>query len=125
MSSLKLLVPIQAYGETVTELTFREPIGKDLRACGFPFKFESGEGDGPGYSHPNAQAIHALIARLANIPPGSVDTLCLADFAAAMEVVTGFFGQRPSQGTVSIDTTMLPGNGAGTPNASSNSPSRS
>jgi hypothetical protein len=125
MSSLTLLVPIQAYGETVTKLEFRDPIGKDLRICGFPFKFEAGEAESAGYSHPNAQAIHALIARLSNIPPSAVDTLCLADFAACMEIVTSFFGQGKSPSTLSIDTTTSPGNGGGIPNNSLVSPSRS
>ena len=125
MASLTLIKPVEAYGEPVTELEFREPIGKDLKACGFPFKFEASDGDGPNFAHPHAPAIHGLIARLANIPPSTVDSLCLADFAACMEIVTGFFGQSAQGATPSTVTMTSHGSGNGTLIESSSSPSRS
>jgi Phage tail assembly chaperone proteins, E, or 41 or 14 len=125
MSSLVLMRPIEAYGDTVKELTFREPIGKDIRLCGFPIKFSASEGDGPNFSMPDAQVVHALIARLANIPPSAVDTLCLADLVACQSVVMGFFGDQTSGSTSSTVITISHGNGNGTSTDSSNSPSRS
>jgi Phage tail assembly chaperone proteins, E, or 41 or 14 len=112
MPTLQLIKPVEAYGETLRELNFREPIGKDIRACGFPFKFEATDGDGPNFAHPHAAAIHGLIVRLAAVPASTVDSLCLADFAAAMEIVTGFFGQGTSSETPSIGTTTSRGNGS-------------
>jgi hypothetical protein len=113
-ATVTLIQPVQAYGEPHKVLTFREPNGKDIRLCGFPIKFLAGDNpEAPTYSMPDAGVVHALIARLANIPPSAVDTMCLADLVACQSAVMGFFGEGTSGQTSSTDTTTSPGNGNG------------
>jgi hypothetical protein len=113
-ATVSLIQPVEAYGEAQKVLTFREPTGKDIRLCGFPIKFLAGDGpESPTYSMPDSGVVHALIARLANIPPSAVDSMCLADLVACQTAVMGFFGETTSGGTSSTDITILHGNGSG------------
>jgi hypothetical protein len=125
MASVTLLKPIEAYGETVRELTFREPTAKDFRACGIPFEIVAG-GDDSGATrlHFDASAVLGLIAKLTNVPPSTIDTLCLVDFMACQAVVLGFFGDQGSGSTSSTGITTSPGNGKEITIESSSSRSR-
>ena len=42
--TVRLAVPIEAHGETLTELVLREPTGKDIRISGMPFRFHAEDG---------------------------------------------------------------------------------
>lgn len=108
--TLPLSKPIEAHGRQYEELELREPTGADLAACGFPFKFTLGDGGNQTVS-PDAAVIAALISRLGNIPPGSVGQLSVADWAACMGAVFGFFGTEVP--TSSTATLTLPGSGNG------------
>lgn len=82
-TTIKLKKPIEALGETFTELTFREPVGKDITACGIPMS---------GDNQINTAAVAALISRLGNIPPKAVDELSASDYLKAMTAIVDFFG---------------------------------
>ena len=90
MSELKLKTPINAHGEVVDSLTFRDPTGADLVACGVPFTI-SMNGGGAGRIEPDMKAMATWISKLASIPPSSVATLSFVDMAAASAKVSGFF----------------------------------
>lgn len=81
--------PIQAHGEEVTALTFREPTPKDLMESGSPvLLIPSAEGDMGIEVRPKVIALY--IARLGGIPPSSVHTLCVADFMACQGALLPF-----------------------------------
>ena len=87
--TLKLLAPIQAHGAETVELTFRDPIGADIIAHGYPIAIKS---DGStGNIAVDGAAMGAMIAALAGIPPSSVAKLDYRDFTRAAGVVTAFF----------------------------------
>jgi hypothetical protein len=89
--TLPLSAPIEAHGEPVKELTFRDPTAKDIRVMGFPFVVTK-EAD----IVPDAAAIARYIVTLAGIPTSSVDRLAPRDFLAATMAVMGFFGEPAS-----------------------------
>lgn len=86
-NTVTLSKPIQAHGETVGALTFREPNGDDIMTCGYPLQMHA-----DGSFVPIAGAIGKYIGRLANIPASSVKTINPRDFQACLMVVVGFFG---------------------------------
>ncbi|HXG47685.1 MAG TPA: phage tail assembly protein [Methylomirabilota bacterium] len=73
----KLKEPLQANGETITELKLKKPKAKALRA------FDRAQGDIAGSFE--------LISDLAGIPPSAVDELDVEDIAEIMAWVSGFF----------------------------------
>ena len=85
-TTITLKKPIEAHDETVTELSLRPPVGRDITRCGLPIATtgESGKVD--------TTVVASYISTLGNIPPSSVATLDGADFMAALLVVVGFFG---------------------------------
>ena len=107
---MKLSVPIQAHGNEVTELTIRRPKGEDVAACGFPFSFTVGEGGTT--VQPNAPAITAMIARLADIPLSAARSLDFNDWMAAMGELFSFFGALiPAPSSNGASTSLGSGNG--------------
>jgi hypothetical protein len=85
MTSITLTKPIQAHGETVTDLAFREPNANDIIKCGFPFRVE---GSARVF---DAGAISAYMADLCGIPKSSVGQMSPLDWTRGMGVVMGFF----------------------------------
>ena len=85
--TLDLKEPIEAHGETVSRLTFRAPRAGDMR------DFRIGD-DSCGNFMP-------LIARLANIPPSSVDLMTPADLVAAIGVLGPLLFPGPETGATS------------------------
>ena len=98
--------PIEAHRETLTELTIRPPTGKDIRLDGYPLTF-----NGSGGSSMDAAITAKLIARLAGIPPLSVDALTAGDFQSCMTAIMGFFAVTAPPAS-SNDTSKSPAGGA-------------
>jgi hypothetical protein len=90
--TVTLAKPIEAHGETLSQLTMREPTGKDIRINGMPFRFHADDGT----IVTDAASVHRYIAALAAVPPSAVDRLAPIDWASAMSAVLGFFGQAPT-----------------------------
>jgi hypothetical protein len=80
---LKLTEPVQAHGREVTELTFRKPVAKDLRA------FDKG-GEIAGTIE--------FVASLTGQPVSTIESLCVSDFQACGKVVEGFLGDGHATG---------------------------
>ena len=77
--SISLNYPVQAFGEEIAELKVqRRPTTKDLKAM----DGEKGE----------VAKTAALMARLCDVPPSTIDAMDAADFSRAAEVVGGFLG---------------------------------
>lgn len=87
---MKLSKPIEAHGESVTEIVLREPTGDDIMKCGLPMEAELME-DGSKRGCVNTRVVGAYIALLGGIPPSSVRLLAAKDFAALSNEVQRFF----------------------------------
>ena len=85
---IQLRKPVMAHKEEISELTFREPSGDDYVECGYPIVFgEVGAAVQPG-------AVKKLGAKLANVPPSTIGSLCSTDFNAVVQVMLGFLGDQ-------------------------------
>lgn len=86
-AEVKLAKPVQAHGEPVDTLRFREPTGADIAKVGFPMSFGadgSATFDGPKMS--------AMMAALADVPPSTIKALSARDWVACAAVLGPFFG---------------------------------
>lgn len=87
--TVPLTRPIQAHGDEVGEITFREPTPKDLMESGSPvLLIPTAEGDMGIEVRP--KVIAAYIARLGGVPPSSVQSMCVADFMACQGALLPF-----------------------------------
>ncbi|MEP3246251.1 MAG: phage tail assembly protein [Sneathiella sp.] len=93
-TSVTLRKPVKAHGETLTVITFNEPTGGDIIACGHPMNIKQEE-DGGQTLVISTKAIGGLISRMGNIPLSSVRSMNANDFQACTNVVMGFFGDTP------------------------------
>ena len=98
-TTIKLSSPVEAHGEKLSELTFRNPAGADLAKCGFPFRFSSRNGETA--REIDTVAMSAMIARLTSVPPSSVDAMAASDWMEAMGVVTDFLGDSAPMSSTS------------------------
>lgn len=87
--TVKLRTPIQAHGETLHELTLREPRGKDIASCGVPRSVVV-RGKSTRIEVDTA-VVYEYIVTLASIPPSSVDTISALDWDQLTNAVLGFF----------------------------------
>ena len=104
---MKLIKPINVYGNKVAELTFREPNGDDVIKCGFPWA----NNDTMRTRVIDTAAVGRYIEVLGGIPegpdqkaiqglpPGSVRQLCPVDLTRAMGQVLNFFLDIPEAQT--------------------------
>ncbi|KWV43419.1 hypothetical protein AS156_25220 [Bradyrhizobium macuxiense] len=84
-----LRTPILAYGEEISVLKIRKPMGADLVAVGNPVKFS------PFTSPPTVEhdypKIVEMAARLANVPSSSLTKLDPEDLITLAWTITPFF----------------------------------
>ena len=95
MSVLKLTTPISAHGAQIAELTFRQPVGRDLIQHGYPFNVV-GRGNEVQRST-DMRSVAGLISNLAEIPPSSVEQMSWYDLQEAMGIVLGFLAMTPPE----------------------------
>jgi hypothetical protein len=84
--AIKLSKPITAHGETLNELSLREPNGGDIAECGIPF-----EASGTGSGKIDTKSILAYISQLGAIPLSSARQMCPKDYLEAMATIMDFF----------------------------------
>lgn len=89
---IELSKPIKANGQDVKELEFREMCAGDLRGI----KITLGE-DGLTFV---SDAVLTVAARLAGVPPSSIDTLCMADVAKITEFILPLLAKSRLTGTM-------------------------
>lgn len=94
---VKLHAPIDAHGESVSELTLRRPTVQEVRAIkALPYKIDKNE-----EVSLDMDVAAKYIAVCAGIPPSSVNQLDLADLNSLSWAVAGFFmsaAPSPSSG---------------------------
>lgn len=96
---IELSTPVMSEGAEIKSLEFREPIGEDIVACGYPVRIIMGSATDPDVAvgeqkyDVNVTVATKLAARLANVPPSTIKRLSLADYQATIGVIIGFFGQ--------------------------------
>ncbi len=91
---IKLSTPIQAHGETVSQLTLKEPTLAVLDDVELLAITEDGS------IKINFGDLHKIIAGMADIPPRAAKTIALQDLKQFMPVVMDFFGDvLPGGGT--------------------------
>jgi len=91
---VKLSKPIQAHGETVTELKFREPTGNDIEIVGVPVTFQwvpDEDGQGGGVRVQYSKNMGAMLSHLAAVPPSSIRMLAAKDWIKCAMAVQSFF----------------------------------
>ena len=86
----RLTKPIQAHGDEVMMLRWREPTGGDIERVGSPVQLMP-TGDGGMTIGMNERKMSAMISVLAGIPPSSVRMLTAKDWAAVAWKLFGFF----------------------------------
>lgn len=92
---LRLRKPVDAYGESVSELVLRRPTVKELRQCGAPYRIGNG---GVQWDY---DACYKLIIALGGMPSSTVDDLDPADFDDAAAILVGFTKGAPVAATES------------------------
>lgn len=81
--------PVEAHGETVSEIAFREPVGADILAVGNPVIVDMAS-DPPRITH-DERKMTAMIARLGNVPPSTVGLMGPQDWVSCAWLLTPFF----------------------------------
>jgi hypothetical protein len=97
MSEIKLIVkltkPITAHGETVDEITLREPTVEEVMEEGYPFLLVQARSGDHGVEI-RLKVIARYVMRLAGIPMSSVKQLSLSDLKRCQTEVMSFFGEE-------------------------------
>jgi hypothetical protein len=87
--------PIQAHGETVKTLTFREPTARDLLQIGNPVIFNM-FATPPIVTH-EMTTMTAMLSRLGNVPPSSIEQMTTRDLIDCSWGITRFFVPHPGK----------------------------
>ena len=93
--TLELTRPIEAHGNTVTVLTFREPTARDLLAVGNPVIFDP-ISEPPKILH-DEKRMNAMMSMLAAVPPSSIATMHPRDWVTCAWGLTPFFVPVPGK----------------------------
>ena len=88
--SFALSKPIQAHGQEVSVLHWREPTAGDIEAAGNPINLEIFGLDQPRLTF-DEKKMSAMISRLATIPPSSVKQITAADWNSISWKLVRFF----------------------------------
>jgi hypothetical protein len=83
---LKLRKAVSANGESVMELSFREPTVNDLERCGDPARVDFFKGE-PQVVY-NNDAVTAMLSTLAAVPPSTIKNLAIKDWKNARLLIT-------------------------------------
>jgi hypothetical protein len=88
---VKLRKPVQAHGEELKELRFREPTAGDIEACGSPVTMDFYNNDEPKMVY-ETKAMFAMMSRLAAVPPSTIKAMNTKDWEfAALALAHRFF----------------------------------
>jgi tail assembly chaperone E/41/14-like protein len=91
---LKLRKPVQANGEEVMEIKFREPTGGDIERIGNPVIIDWNEGARVDYK---AREMTQMMALLANVPPSTIRMMHPTDWNTGALKLSNFFMPDPDQ----------------------------
>jgi len=85
IGKLPLRKKVQAHGEWVEVLTFREPTGGDIAECGVPIYIAQ------GVLKIDPVPMEAMLARLAVVTPSTIQKLHPNDWTSAAYLIAHFF----------------------------------
>lgn len=110
--TLRLSRPVQAHGELVTELHFREPTGNDAWECGLPIKWSQDNEMVLGMP-----SMMQLASRMAAVPLSTLKAMPLSDLMKVVGVITSFLGGPDAAATGDTDQSSGPltSHGSGEP----------
>lgn len=89
---IPLSVPIEAHGESITELRLRKPTANDVIQVGNPITLDISID--PPRATPDDRKMAQMIARLADVPPSSIGMMDPNDFTGAIIRVLPLFVPR-------------------------------
>jgi hypothetical protein len=87
--TFKLRKPLQAHGETINEITFREPTGADIELCGMPVTIDFGF-DPPRVEF-DTRKMSAMMVQLAAVPPSTIRAMNPRDWSTCAWGLSNFF----------------------------------
>jgi hypothetical protein len=93
--TLELSRPVEAHGQQVSTLVFREPTGRDLLNVGNPVIFDP-ISDPPKIIH-DERRMNAMMSALAGVPPSSIMAMSPRDWITAAWGLTPFFVPVPGK----------------------------
>lgn len=82
--------PIEAHGEPISELVFREPTGGDIARCGNPVIYNPATESIDDVRFDEAK-MNKMIATLAGVPLSTVEKLPAHDWSICAWTIAGFF----------------------------------
>ena len=83
--------PLQAHGDEIKELRFREPTAADIEACGSPVTIDFLNQAEPKMIY-ETKAMFAMMSRLAAVPPSTIKAMHTKDWEyAALALAHRFF----------------------------------
>lgn len=89
--TVKLTSPVEVAGETISEVTLREPTAAECRRFGDPYTGIVGAtGETRAITHDN-DVYFQYITKLAQLPPSTIDKMSARDFTAVRNAVFSFF----------------------------------
>lgn len=93
--TLELTRPVEAHGQQMTKLTFREPTGRDLLTIGNPVIFDP-ISTPPKIIH-DERRMNEMMSALAGVPPSSILALTPQDWITCAWGLTRFFVPIPGR----------------------------
>jgi hypothetical protein len=82
---------VNAHGDMVKELRFREPTAGDIEICGTPVMIDFMTGEMPKMTY-ETKAMFAMMSRLAGVPPSTIKSMHTKDWGmAALALAHRFF----------------------------------
>lgn len=96
--TLKLSKSVEAHGEKIETLEFREITTDDIIECGHPFTFYTKD-QGTLETKINTDIALKYIIRLAGVPKSTIKALAPQDFMNAVTMVMDFFGDMAADTT--------------------------
>jgi hypothetical protein len=92
--AITLQKPVQAHGEEVRILKFREPTGADIERCGLPVRFIYMMETGSIEVQTDGKAMTQMMSLLAAVPPSTIKMLTAQDWVTSSWVLQRFFQPR-------------------------------
>jgi hypothetical protein len=93
--TLELTRPVEAHGQQITKLSFREPTGRDLLSVGNPVIFDP-ISEPPKIIH-DERRMNAMMSLLAGVPPSSIAQMSPRDWVTCAWGLTPFFVPIPGR----------------------------
>jgi hypothetical protein len=85
---------VEAHGETIKDLKFREPTGADIEECGIPVNFRYNMDKQSIEFDVDGKAMTQMMSRLASVPTSTIRMLTASDWVSCSFALQRFFQPR-------------------------------